>query len=332
MSATRGPGPWPEVEPLSDLAWARIERDLFAVLDDAPAAEATPAPAPVAARPRVRARRLMLAAGAALLGAAAALLLFVGLRGDAVPEASIRTARVVTGEAPSHYTVGDAELEVAPQSAIFIDTDARRGVRVILERGRVDFAVAPRQGRAPLSVLAGDVRVEVAGTVFSVTRVGDGARVEVREGQVRVLSGGRIAVVEAGEAWPVEEASARGPAEADEPRPRSRRRARTRDEGPDDARAARAAREVGAAALTARERFERAARLEASDPDAAAAIYSALSREGGPWAAPALYAQARLAVERGHAAAAERLLRRYLELHPDGANAADARELLDRRR
>ena len=44
---------------------------------------------------------------------------------------------------------------------------------------------------APLIVQAGAARVRVLGTRFSVTRLGESARVKVQEGVVEVSSGGR---------------------------------------------------------------------------------------------------------------------------------------------
>ena len=76
-------------------------------------------------------------------------------------------------------------------------------------------------------------------------------------------------------------------------------------------------------------RFEQATSREASDPSAALRIYRGLAREDGPWAENALYAQARLELELGHRANAQRLLHSYLDCHPAGANASDARSLFE---
>lgn len=82
------------------------------------------------------------------------------------------------------------------------------------------------------------------------------------------------------------------------------------------------------AAPSARERFAHAAALEASEPALALALYAELERAGGPWAATALYARARLLVERGRRADADVALARYLALYPAGPNADDVRALL----
>jgi hypothetical protein len=85
-----------------------------------------------------------------------------------------------------------------------------------------------------------------------------------------------------------------------------------------------------ATAIDERALYERAARMEASRPQAALAIYDQLAAGRGPWAANALFAQARLELELGHRERARRLLASYLARHPGGANAEDARQLLDR--
>jgi hypothetical protein len=78
-----------------------------------------------------------------------------------------------------------------------------------------------------------------------------------------------------------------------------------------------------------KQRYEKAARLEATEPAAAIAIYRELARGNSAWAANALFAQARLELDRGNRREAGRLLREYLRRHPNGNNAADARALLD---
>jgi hypothetical protein len=70
--------------------------------------------------------------------------------------------------------------------------------------------------------------------------------------------------------------------------------------------------------------------MESKDPAAAVAIYRQLARGKGPWAANALYAEARLELERGHEAAARRRLALYLRRFPDGRNAPDVRSILER--
>jgi TolA-binding protein len=72
--------------------------------------------------------------------------------------------------------------------------------------------------------------------------------------------------------------------------------------------------------------------MEASNPDRAIAIYAKLAAGSGPWAANALYAAGRLQADRGRRGDATRLLNEYLTRYPSGANARDARDLLDKMR
>ena len=60
---------------------------------------------------------------------------------------------------------------------------------VVLERGRVECEVPPRNDRPPFSVEAGDVTVRVVGTHFSVARSGSkDVEVDVQRGVVQVTA------------------------------------------------------------------------------------------------------------------------------------------------
>jgi hypothetical protein len=80
-----------------------------------------------------------------------------------------------------------------------------------------------------------------------------------------------------------------------------------------------------------RTEYDRLAALEARSPETALAGYMVLAKGTSRWADPALFAAARLAVDR-HDRRAETLLGMYLTRFPGGANAADARQLLVRLR
>src|SRR5690606_241687 len=157
-------------------------------------------------------------------------------------------------------------------------------------------------------VQAGAATVRVVGTRFTVTRDGAAARVTVAEGHVEVDVGGERALLGPGESWPSEPSGVEADAQAVEAPPATER-ARP---------PARGKRSGDVVAPRAQRLFERAARLEAKDPAAALAIYRELARGKGPWAANALYAQARLELEQGRRERARPLLLRYLERHPQG--------------
>jgi hypothetical protein len=376
-----------DIEPLSASSRERIRSAVFARLDEAAAREAAGAPLRFTTEtvPDLRARRWPIALASAAV-AAAAVLALIFLRADRDPADSALAglsdthSRVVTEASSSRLSLGDAELTVAAQSAVLVERD-RDGVLVVLERGSVHCAVTPRPERAPFRVQAGDVRIEVVGTVFAVYRSGDEARVEVERGLVKVLHQGDEILVEAGGSWasqaedegvtdgqPEDEHAARAERDHEPRRSRSERahRRRRSDEArstadtqdtddaalragavavgtpePEAALEAPAGEEAGAdereavvaeepPAPTAKQRYEQAERLEATDPDGAVTLYQALVQEGGPWAPTALFAQARLELDRGRRAQARALLQTYLRRYPTGANAAMARRLLER--
>ena len=124
-----------------------------------------------------------------------------GDRRSAAEAAPRPPSRIVTADSPSSVSVGDVALDVAARSALLVNGDDEGSVLVVLERGEVDFRVAPRAARPPVVVHAGDARIEVVGTAFTVTRVGDSARVAVHEGAVEVMAHGRRARVAAGQTW-----------------------------------------------------------------------------------------------------------------------------------
>lgn len=122
-------------------------------------------------------------------------------------------SRLVTTDAPSRVTVGDAELDLAAHSSLTVTESPGGGVHLVLEQGHVHCVVAPRGSRPPFIVSAADVRVEVVGTRFGVSREGDRVAVAVEKGVVRVIQGGEVRLVPAGHTWPraaVERADASG--------------------------------------------------------------------------------------------------------------------------
>ncbi len=307
----------PPVEPLGDLAHARIERRVL---------EALEAPT-YASRPAAR-RRWPIAV--ALVGvAAAAAIAVVVWRGAApavapVPETGAHLApgrtlgepqRVVTHGAPSTVTFAEAELTVAPASALLLVGDVDHAPLIVLDRGEVTLSVAARGARPPLVVAAGAVRVTVIGTRFTVTRDGDAARVVVDHGTVDILFDGQVARVHGGATWlPTVAPTAVAATAPPDARP------------PPDAPVA-VAPPVVVDPRARQRQFEAAQDLEGRAPREALRAYQALARGRDAWAANATFAAARLSAELGDRAAAARLATQYLTRFPAGANAADARAL-----
>lgn len=316
-----GPGSLP-VEQLPDVSWQRIERKLFAQL----ASGAPRAVAPDHARV-VRPRTWLVAGGVALAAAAGALLLVTlrgggdGARRAEQPDAR-SPSRIATAEAPSALSVGDVSLEIAPHSAILVDDDRERGVLFVLERGEATFRVAPVGDRPPVVVQAGDVRIEVVGTAFAVSRDRDSARVVVYEGVVALVQKGERSQLGPGSVWPPAPVPAAPPVDpppAGQPAPRVKKPPAERG---------RAATPLDAPRLTDKDRYNNALEIERSDPDRARALYAELVRRGGVYAPLALYSHALLEDGLDNKSAARKLLHEYLARYPDGQNAVDARELL----
>lgn len=349
-----------EVEPCSDARWARIERELFAKLDAAPAPVELPVDRLVQdllARPAPLSRAVTAAATLAAIAAAITLLAFV--RSFSASRGA-EPVTLTTTDSAMQFVLGESELTMAAQSRVVVSGDDEHGVDVALDHGTVTCEVAPRHGRPPFRVDAGDVHVRVIGTGFTVTR--DPASVAVAHGVVEVTAAGHVTVLHDGERWPASPAGATpavGSHGSDAPvasgsdavKAKSARRAHARkahlgstssatddtidDDDPssldDPATQAEAAPTAPApTASPAQLAFEAATRNERTHPERAADAYRQLAAGTTPWAPNALFALARLEADRGHRGEAAELLRSYLARYPAGLNAADARVLLQR--
>lgn len=339
----------PPVEPLSDLAHARIERNVLAALADDRGQAPTRAPA-------ARGRRWWPAwiMAALAIGATIAIGLGRGTRG-ASSQASLPPTvdarqvpqRVATSQAESSVSFADAELRLAPWTTVLLIGDADRGPLVVLDQGAAHFSVAPRGQRPPLVVNAGAVTVTVIGTRFQVERIGDAGTVDVAEGLVDVSYRGQSTHVGAGARWsPADHAappagaratagSGAGIAGAVAPAAAT---ATTEASAGSNAlapgaavsspRSAAPATRTAPATLSRADRFDRATSDEGAHPSRALAEYRALAQGSDPWAANATFASARLLHQRGELAAARRHALEYLRRFPRGPNASDARELI----
>ena len=334
----------PPIEPLSEAAWARVERGVWSALDtERPAGSPSPGP-----------RRWWIVAAPLAAAAAIAVVLIAVRRGPT----TLDETRVVTAEAPSSVMLGDSHIELDAATALVMRHEAEQPT-VTLERGAATFTVAPRVARPAFIVRAGDATVRVVGTRFRVLRSEERIAVEVDRGLVDVNFRGSEVAIGAGQRWssdapreiiaaapraePAPPVPATAAPEAPPPPPeavpapaRPHRPARPGSPahpaaGSADAHAEPLPGDQPAAPQVDRDaaEYNRLAALEATSPGEALDGYRKLARGTSRWADPALFAAARLAFDR-HDARAEALLAAYLQRFPTGANAADARQLLAR--
>ncbi len=174
------------VEPLAPERMERLEQRIVAA-----AAPALQAPA----------KHTLWPWGLALASAAAAALAVYALR-PAPPSPPAPPPLSMSTDDGATLTLGDATLAVGPATRFDVHR-AGGGIDVRLDHGAVHLDVAPRAGRPPLWVHAGDVGVRVVGTAFTVSRApGAGeVEVEVEHGTVEVHRGGTIASVTGGQRW-----------------------------------------------------------------------------------------------------------------------------------
>jgi ferric-dicitrate binding protein FerR (iron transport regulator) len=193
MTTKLGP---PPVEGLSDVAWARVERNVFSQLQEGTITSAVASHDKAAAA----ARRTKLVWLAVPLAAAAAFALaFFATKSPQAPAsqpvATDTPSRIVAGSAPSSITVGDSHLTLDANTALVIDgKDGKQ--TALIERGAVSFAV-PRA----FTVLAGDALVRTTTAQFRVSRDGELAIVEVESGSVQITFRGQEVTVGAHHGW-----------------------------------------------------------------------------------------------------------------------------------
>jgi hypothetical protein len=328
-----------EVEPLSEQRWAKVERSVLSSLKLEPQKHSD------FSEPLRRSMGFRFALVAAALAALCLGAVF-GLRLTG-PSVVAPPSRIITGTSASHLALPGVALDVDPQSAVVVDSEAGQGLLIVLDRGSIVCDVAPRSHDAPLIVQAGAMRVRVVGTRFSVRRVADSAQIEVSHGTVEVSILGRSRRVHAGEVWPPApevpaaqpQLHSAGPAEAPAPPPSttavvasSRQRASSSQHRAVTSKHAAPSAEpqpdVGQPLRPRQSVFEQAAALERSDPARASELYRSLEAGGDSWSQNALYARGRLAASRGSASEARAILALYLERFPRGSNAEDARAVL----
>ncbi len=264
--------------PQSDARRERVERRVFAQLQTMRVAERADA-----AIPPTRIRGWLVASAFAMAGALA-VALFAHSTEVTVSEREVPSQITTPLGGTSQFTVGDAVMIAGSDTSVEVKHGDDGGITLVLARGSVDCDVAPRNGRPPFHVLAGDVAVEVVGTRFVVTRTPT-PRVDVTRGKVRVTAPGGSWLVGAGESWsPQVTISKTEPEPVPEPAP---------DPVSPPAPIAPAPAPPAPAVIhraSSQAAFLSAGRLEASDPVRAAKAFRTIANGKDAWAAPALYA------------------------------------------
>jgi ferric-dicitrate binding protein FerR (iron transport regulator) len=184
---------------LSDVGWARVERNLFSRV------EGTVTNAVVARdikrEPTTRGKWVWLAVPVA--AAAACALTFFSMNGTPSSSAD-EPSRVVAGASPSTVSFGDAHITLQANAAVIMDRNAGKPTAV-LEDGTATFAVAPHG--AALIVLAGDMTARTTAATFTVTRKGERANVAVDSGTVEIRFRGHDVKLAADQTWSSERPS-----------------------------------------------------------------------------------------------------------------------------
>jgi ferric-dicitrate binding protein FerR (iron transport regulator) len=199
MTEKLGP---PPVERLSDVAWARVERNVFSRVAEGTVTSAN-ASREIRSEKRTGNKWLWLAVPAA--AAAAFALAFFSMSGPSAPVVSGEPSRIVAGASPSRVTFGDTHVTLDANSAVVMDQNAAKPT-ALLENGAAVFAIPPRGDRAPFTVLAGDASIRTINAQFRVARDGEHATVSVDTGEVDIRFRGREFHVSSKHTWSSEEA------------------------------------------------------------------------------------------------------------------------------
>lgn len=180
----------PPVETLSDVAWARVERN---VLLRTTGTITQAASAREIKNESKRSAWLWLAVPAA--AAAAFAFAFFSMNGPSSPPGEEQPSRFVAGSAPSSVSFGDAHITLDANSAVLLDQKGGKP-SAVLERGALVVAVS-----APFTVLAGDTIIRTTNTKVRVSRDGERAFVRVESGAVDIRYHGHDVKLPANHAW-----------------------------------------------------------------------------------------------------------------------------------
>lgn len=183
----------PPVDALSDLSWARVERNVFARM------EGTVTGAVVSREVKREGKTNWVWLAVPAAAAAAFGLAFFSLSGPS-GSSDGEPSRVVAGASPTTMSFGDAHVTLQANTAVVMDQNPAKP-SALIENGTAVFAVAPRGDRAPFTVLAGDTNIRTLNATFTVTRTGEVASLTVTNGTVDVRFRGNDVKVAAAQSW-----------------------------------------------------------------------------------------------------------------------------------
>jgi ferric-dicitrate binding protein FerR (iron transport regulator) len=189
----------PPVDPLPDLSWARVERNVFSRM------EGTVTGAVMAREVKREGRGHWVWLAVPAAAAAAFGLAFFSMNGPS-GSSDGEPSRVVAGASPTTMSFGDAHVTLQANTAVVMDQNPAKP-SALIENGTALFAVAPRGDRAPFTVLAGDTSVRTTNATFTVTRTGEVATLVVNTGAVDVRYRGHDVKLAAHQSWTSERPS-----------------------------------------------------------------------------------------------------------------------------
>lgn len=189
----------PPVDAMSDVAWARVERNVLTRNQGT----ITNAVGSKEMRGSTSSRSNWVWLAVPIAAAAAFALAFFSMNGPSTPTptsgGSDEPSRIVAGDAPSSVTFGDTHLTLEAHTAVVMDQNAAKPT-AILENGAALFTI-PTRGDRQLTVVAGDTLVRTGNAQFRVARDGELAQVHVDSGTVRITFRGHDVTVGPHHGW-----------------------------------------------------------------------------------------------------------------------------------
>jgi FecR protein len=310
--------------PTSDARRERVERKLFEQMAAVRMVERAEAVIPP---PRKTRMPMWLGAGAL---AAAAVLAIVLVGRDSPTQTLPSPSRVVTPlGGTTQFTVPGALIEAQSDTSVEVHHGANGAITLEVKRGAIECNVEHRENRPPFKVVAGEVSVEVVGTIFTVTKT-PSPRVDVARGKVRVTAPGGQWMIEAGETWPTTQTAASEPEPVVEQpvvveAPAAKKTTIVAAPVKDEPKVEPAKVEVTKEEKDlAKETYRIAAKLEDTDPAKAAQLYRSIATNGKGMEALALVSLAEVELKLKHPAKALAALDELKQRFPKAANTEEA--------